>query len=120
MASWQKEKGVGRGMSINPKEIYEKLLEAGEHWADADAAASMLEETLRVLKSKLMLASEQSSIAAKEADAYASSEYEKHVKDAVVARQEANRARVRWISAQTLVDLKRTEAASERAAQSRG
>lgn len=105
---------------MNPTEIYQKLLEAGEHWADADAGASMLEETLRVLKSKLMLESGQSSMAAKEADAYASAEYEAHVKSAVGARKIANRAKVRWISAQTYVDLKRTEAATERAAQSRG
>lgn len=101
---------------MNPHAIYERLVKEGEAWAEAEYSASLFEETTRVLKSKLMQQSPESSMAAKETDAYASKDYEEHVKRAAELRCEANKAKVRWISAQAWVDASRTQAASERAA----
>lgn len=102
-------------MIIKPDEIYQRLLQAGEDYADKDAAASLLEESKKVLLSQLMQAQE-GSIASREMAALADVAYLSHIEQMVEARREANRAKTRWLSAQAWVDAKRTEAASERAA----
>lgn len=101
---------------INPEHIYQKLVGLGEDWADANAAAELLEETKKVLLAQLMLASEASSMAAKESYALSDPSYKIHINRMVEARKEANKAKVRYISAQAWFEAKRTESANERAA----
>lgn len=102
-------------MIINPEQIYERLSAAGDDFADKDAAASLLEESKKVLLAQLMQKHE-GSVAAREMAALADTRYSEHIADMVEARREANRAKTRWLSAQAWVDAKRTEAATERAA----
>jgi Tfp pilus assembly major pilin PilA len=100
---------------INPDQIYQRLSEAGDDYADKDAAASLLEEIKKVLLSQIMQ-SHEGSVAAREMAALADDRYVKHITVMVEARKDANKAKTRWLSAQAWVDAKRTEAATERAA----
>lgn len=104
-------------MAINPTQIYQQMLEAGEDWADKEAAASLLEETKKSLRSSLATEKIQQgeSAAASEAHAEASEQYRQHLEDMVEARRLANRARVKWISVQTYNKLIQTKEATARA-----
>lgn len=101
---------------INPDAIYEKLVTLGEDFSDKDAAANLLDETKKVLLAQLMVKSSATSAAAKEMEALADPSYTVHIGRMVEAKKEAQRAKVRWISAQAWCDASRTQAASERAA----
>lgn len=100
---------------MNANELYQKLVEAGEDWADKQSAANVLEDTKNAVLAKLMLKSTASSVAAKEVEAKASAEYEAHVVATQKAVAEAIKAKVRYDSMRVWVDLKRTEAANLRA-----
>ena len=100
---------------INPNEIQEKLRLAGEEWAHADAKASLLEETKKTLKAKLMLKATGSSVAKCEIEAEASEEYETHIKGMVAAREEALIAKVCYDSLKTKAELMRTMESTRRA-----
>lgn len=102
---------------INPNAIYEQLVQAGDDWSDANAAADLLEETRKTKLAQLQLGFvEEKSMAAKEMNALASSEYESFIKGMVTARKLANRARVKYDSAKIYTDLLRTQSATERIA----
>lgn len=96
--------------------IYRKLEAAGEDYADKEAAASLLEETKKTLLSQLKTMSKAGSDAAKETEAQASAGYQEHISNMVEARRLANRAKVKYDSMKVWVELRRTEAANERAA----
>ena len=102
---------------IHPHEAYERLTSAGDDWADTEAAASLLEETRKTLRATLMVGFIRSGSAIGKAleQAQATPEYLDHVKSMCDARRLANKAKVRWISAQTYVDLMRTAEATKRA-----
>lgn len=95
----------------------QRLIEAGENWADLDAAASALEETAKSVLGKLVLEHMQSGMPAGKAEhaARASEEYQEHVASMVEARRKANRARVRWIVGQSHVELMRSMESTRRA-----
>ena len=100
---------------MNPDVIYESIISAGESWADAEAAAAMLEETRKSVLAKCMNESDATSIAAKEMYALADPEYRKFVEGMVQARKAANKARVRYDSAKVLAELRRSQESSRRA-----
>lgn len=100
---------------MNAEEIYASLIREGEAWADAEAAASLLEETRRTVLAKCMNEAASPSIAGKEMLALASDEYKRHLEGMVRARTAANKARVRYDSAKTLAELRRSEEATRRA-----
>lgn len=100
---------------FSPQDIYRKLVTLGEEWADAHAAAELLEETRKSLLSQLSTESQESSVSAREAFALRHADYLRHVENMVNLRKAANKARVRYDSARVLAELKRTEAANERA-----
>lgn len=100
-------------MDLN--EIHKKLVDAGDEWADADAAASFLEETRKTVLAQLKTMSQASSDAARETEALASDGYQEHVRRMVDARKAANKAKVAYDSSKTWVELWRTKAANERA-----
>ena len=102
-------------MSFDADKTYEALIRAGEAWADADAAAALLEETKKSLLALLMNDADASSIAAKEMQALAHPDYKKHVDGMVSARKAANKARVRYDSAKVLAELRRSQEATRRA-----
>ena len=99
---------------FDPEKLYHKLIEAGEEWSDKDAAANILEETKKTLLAELKT-SYQGSDAERERNSLATSEYKLHLKNMVLARKEANRARVRYESMKMLAELRRTEASTRRA-----
>jgi hypothetical protein len=77
---------------MDPDKIYDSLVRAGEQWADAEAAASLLEETRKSVLAKLMNDSAVASIAGKEMTALASDDYTDFVAGMVKARAAANKA----------------------------
>jgi len=99
---------------MDANEIHEKLVTAGEQWADMDAAASLLEETRKTVLAELMNRAE-GSMAARESIALADAAYRLHVANMVAARKEANRAKVKYDSAKAWCELVRTQEATKRA-----
>lgn len=102
-------------MSFDADRTYDALIRAGEAWADADAAASLLEETRKSLLAQLMTEADSASNAGKEMLALAHPDYKKHVDGMVSARKAANKARVRYDSAKVLAELRRSQEATRRA-----
>ena len=102
-------------MALDPDKAYDALIRAGEDWADADAAASMLEETRKSVLAKLMNEAPQTSMAGKEMLALADPQYSKFVEEMVNARKVANKKRVRYDSAKVLSELRRSEESTRRA-----
>lgn len=100
---------------MDAEKIYESLVRAGEDWADAQAAADMLEETRKSVLAKIMADSQHSSIAGKEMYALADGEYRTFLENMVRARKAANKARVRYDSAKVLAELRRSEESTRRA-----
>jgi phosphoribosyl-ATP pyrophosphohydrolase len=88
----------------------------GEDWSDLNYAADLLEETRKTLISKLANECGETSMAAKDNYALRQGAYDEHVRKMVAARRDANKAKVQYDSAKIWAELKRTEAANERAA----
>lgn len=100
---------------MDPDKIYESLVKAGEDWADAQAAADLLEETRKSVLARLMNLSAVASIAGKEMMALADPEYTGFLEGMVQARKVANKARVRYDSARILSELRRSQESTRRA-----
>lgn len=100
---------------INPHEIYDKLVIAGDDWADKNAAAEIIEETKKIELARLMNGLEGSH-AAKEQQALCNPLYRAFLARMVDARKEANKAKVKYESAKMFAELLRTKAATERVA----
>lgn len=101
-------------MPIDAEHIHAALVKTGEEWADLDAAATLLEETKKSVMAKLINEAE-GSVNAREYKALADPEYRRHVEGMVTARKSANKARVRYDSAKTLAELRRSEESTRRA-----
>ena len=99
---------------MDPQQIYQAILKAGEEWADLDAAATLLEETRKSVIAKIVNESE-GSIAAREYKALADQDYKNHIESMTKARKAANKARVRYDSARVLAELRRSEESTRRA-----
>jgi hypothetical protein len=95
-------------------QVHNRLVSAGEEWADQDAAASLLEETRKTVLAELMNGL-QGSIASRESEALANPVYKLHVTNMVTARKAANRAKVKYDSARAWCELVRTQEATRRA-----
>lgn len=100
---------------MDPDKIYESLVKAGEDWADAEAAADLLEETRKSVLARLMNDSAVASVAGKEMMALADPEYTEFLEGMVQARKVANKARVRYDSARILSELRRSQESTRRA-----
>lgn len=100
---------------VDPRGLTDRLIEAGEKWADLNAAAEILEETKGTLLARL--ASERFDLPAwkAEAEAKAHPDYVAHLEAMVKARQAANRARVRYDSGKAYVELARSAESTRRA-----
>ena len=99
---------------FDPDRIYKQLTDAREDWSDKNAAAELLEETRKTVLAELAN-KEHGSQNAKEAAALANPVYKLHITNMVVARKEANRARVRYDAMKVLAELRRTEQSTRRA-----
>lgn len=98
----------------DPNEVYQKLYEAGNDWADAEAAASLLEESKKSVLAEIMNKVVEKSVAAKESYALQTVDYMDHLKKMVEARRVANRARVKYSSMKVWADMYRTQEATKR------
>ena len=99
---------------FDPERIFHQLNEAGDEWANCQAAAELLEENKKTVLAELMVQL-QGSAAERERTALADPVYKLHLSNMVSARKEANRARVRYDSMKVLAEMRRTEAANRRA-----
>lgn len=102
-------------MKLDAEQIYAKLIEAGESWADAEAAADLLEQSKKSVLAKLMSESTHANLAGKEMMALADPTYAEYIEGMVSARKTANKMRVRYESAKTLSELRRSEESTRRA-----
>jgi hypothetical protein len=108
---------------LDPHAIHARLLRLGEEWAEANAAAALLEETQKPLLAQLTIGrmgDTKTTRAQAETEAMASEPYAEHIERMVEARRAANVARVRWQSAQVWADLARSANANRRAELSMG
>lgn len=100
---------------LDSDRAYDALVKSGEDWADKDAAASLLEETKKTVLAKLKNEAGLKSDAANETVALATDDYRAHLEYMVEARRVANKARVRYDSAKTLAEMRRSEESTRRA-----
>lgn len=101
---------------VDPREIHQRIVDHGEAWADADAAANLLEETKKTLLAQIMMESiGGSSAAAAEKKATADQRYIDHINLMVEARRVANRAQVKYKTSLVWVELIRTRESTRRA-----
>ena len=100
---------------MDANELYHKLTQAGDDWADKQASYNVLDDTKNAVLAQLMLKSNATSVAAKEIEAKASKEYTDHVKHTQEAMKLALKAKVNYESIKIWIDLKRSEEATRRA-----
>ena len=100
---------------FDPEAIFTKLSEAGEYWADCQAAAEMYEENKKTVLAQLMNDLDGSTNAERERQALASWLYVEHLEAMVGARKEAYKARVRYDSLKVLAEMRRTQESTRRA-----
>lgn len=105
---------------MKSEEIFHKLALAGEDWADKEAAAQLLEETKHTVLAECMAKWPDESNVGAETKARRDQIYKDHLAKMVAARREANKAKVRYYSIQTWIDLRRTQEATERAKIAKG
>ena len=99
-------------MDVN--ELYHKLTQYGNDWADKQAAYNILEDTKNAVLAKLMLKSQATSVAAREIEAKASQEFTDHVKETQEAMKAALKAKVQYESIKIWIELRRSEEATRR------
>lgn len=90
----ERARGVVAEMPESDRPISEMFRVVAKQWVDADAAASLLEDTKQPLFSQLVLASTDTSIARAEHTARASAAYKEHVEKITDARRKANLLKV--------------------------
>jgi hypothetical protein len=100
--------------TFDADKTYTALVQSGENWADMDAAATLLEESRKSILAKFKLEAAGGSDAAREMIALADPRYAEFVKGMVAARGAANKARVRYDSAKTLAELRRSQESTRR------
>ncbi len=102
---------------FDASKIYSAIVEAGDSWSDKDAAATILEEVKKSVLAELFISQPMTlSATVREWNALADPAYKLHLTNMVLARKEANKARVRFDGAKLLGELRRSEESSRRAA----
>ena len=101
---------------FDPDKIYHNIVTAGEEWADKEAAAELLEETRKTVLAELVNSIPSAmSMAARESQALADAAYRLHITNMVVARKEANKARMRYDAVKVLGEMRRSQESTRRA-----
>jgi len=102
-------------VSLDADQIYNLVMQAGLDWTEQAAAAHILEETKSIVLAELINQQPPSlGVAAKENEAKADPAYRLHITNMVTARKEANRARVKYKSAEMLAELRRSQESTRR------
>jgi hypothetical protein len=99
----------------DPRPLTDRLIEAGETWADLHAAASALEETADTVFAKVLAEHFDKPEWKARAMAKSDERYTEHIGKMVAARKAANRAKVRYDSGKAYVELTRSAEATKRA-----
>jgi hypothetical protein len=104
-------------MNFDPYKLAQQLLEHGSEWADKNAAADVLEETRKTLRSQIALKflPDAGSVAKAEMMAEATQEYIDHVRSMVEARRASNIARCQYDTDKTYIEMVRSQESTERA-----
>lgn len=102
-------------MKLDSDRVYDALVRSGEEWADKDAAASLLEENKNSVLARLKNLSVSKSDAARKDDALCHSDFLEHLELMIEARKVAIKAKVRYDSAKTLAEMRRSEESTRRA-----
>ncbi len=105
---------IDRNLLRDPLHFAHLIVQRGEAWAEAEAAASMLEETRRSVQAQVMTQHGDIAVGKAEALALASDVYRGHVTAMVQARRDANVAKVRYDGMKALMELTRSAEASRR------
>ena len=78
----------------DPARFAQAIVRKGEAWADAEAAASLLEETRKTVLAAEMAKQGDMPVSKAEMHALASDVYRQHVSSMVEARRAANKAQI--------------------------
>jgi len=101
--------------AFNPKQLFDKTIEAGNDWADKRQAAELLEETKKTVLADLMLKAESKSMAEAKVKAEASPVYQEFIANMNNAKREENRAKVKYDAIKKYCDHVQTLSANQRA-----
>lgn len=99
----------------DPARLAASIVSRGELWADAEAAADLLEETKATLLAKLVKEHLDLPAWKAEAEAKADPRFEEHVTKMVDARKVANLCRVRYDGAKAMGEFVRSAESTRRA-----
>jgi hypothetical protein len=103
--------------NFDPEKLSQEVISLGEEWADADAAASVLEETKKSelsrliilnMETKLGVGGKQLSVAQAENMALSDDHYTAHLQRMIEQRRLANRLRVRYDMGRMKLELYRS------------
>lgn len=109
--------------NFDPQALTASVIDAGEEWADEDAAASALEETRKTVLAEITLEVQAAALVEKgaklpisqaETKAMADPRYREHIEQMVTHRKLANRARVRYDMGKMRLELMRSVQATLR------
>jgi hypothetical protein len=101
-------------METNPNKAVEFIIKQSGVFAQAKAERTYIENYLRSAKSRLMLESTASSIAAKEMEAYATDDYVKLLEGLKEAIEVEETLRWKLIAAQARIEIWRSQEATNR------
>jgi hypothetical protein len=101
-------------METNPNKAVEFIYEQSAVFAKAKAERTYIENYLRSAKSRLMMESNASSIAAKEMEAYATDDYINLLKGLKEAVEVEEKLRWQLIAAQARIEIWRSQEATNR------
>ena len=101
-------------MEHDPNRAVEFIIKESDNYAAAKANRTYIENYLRSAKSKLMLESDASSIAAKEMEAYANDDYIALLHGLKVAVEQEEKLKWKLIAAQARIEIWRSQEATNR------
>mgnify|MGYP001172536324 FL=1 len=104
---------------LMPESVYRQHLEAGNDWADKYGAYRLLDDITKSILAQESISAKRSegcSMAEAESIARSTSVYTDHLKSVSEAHTAANRAKVRYDAIKVLWEARRSQEASERAA----
>lgn len=99
----------------DPAKFAQAIVSRGELWADAEAAADLLEETKGTLLAKITKEHFELPAWKAEAASKGDSRYEEHIKAMIDARRLANLAKVRYDGAKMMGEFARSAESTRRA-----
>jgi hypothetical protein len=107
MSDWQE-------LLKDPARFAHAIVKKGEAWADAEAAAALLEESRKTVLAQQMVGYGDIPVSKAEMNGLASIKYREHIAAMVEARKVANKAKVAYDGAKAMMELARSAEATRR------